>query len=76
MGQVWYNEGLKEGNGKNDGSRNGHLLNIMGELETAGSVAKANGLNPATGRRSRVDQYRIRDNYTRFFLRYVAPRQR
>ena len=46
----------------------------MGELETAGSVAKANGLNPATGRRSRVDQYRIRDNYTRFFLRYVAPR--
>lgn len=46
----------------------------MGELETAGFVAKANGLNPATGRRSRVDQYRIRDNYTRFFLRYVALR--
>ena len=55
-------------------NRNGHLSNIMGELETAGFVAKANGLNPETGRRSRVDQYRIKDNYTRFFLRYVAPR--
>ena len=54
--------------------RNGHLSEIMGELETAGFIAKANGINPETGLRSRVDQYRIRDNYTRFFLRYVAPR--
>ena len=54
--------------------RNGHLSDIMDELETAGFVAKANGINPETGRRGRVDQYRIRDNYTRFFLRYVAPR--
>ena len=55
-------------------ARNGRLSNLMDELETAGFVAKANGLNPETGRRSRVDQYRLRDNYTRFFLRYVAPR--
>ena len=54
--------------------RNGHLSDVLKELETAGFVAKANGLNPETGRRSRIDQYRIRDNYTRFFLRYVAPR--
>ena len=54
--------------------RNGHLSDVLGELETAGFIAKANGLNPETGRRSRVDQYRIRDNYTRFFLKYVAPR--
>ena len=57
-----------------DIDRNGHLSEIMGELETAGFIAKANGINPETGLRSRVDQYRIRDNYTRFFLRYVAPR--
>ena len=57
-----------------DVARNGHLSAVLGELETAGFVAKANGLNPATGRRSRVDQYRLRDNYTRFFLRYVASR--
>ena len=54
--------------------RNGHLSDVLGELETAGFIAKANGINPETGRRSRVDQYRIRDNYTRFFLRYVSPR--
>ena len=54
--------------------RNGHLSDVLGELEIAGFIAKANGLNPETGRRSRVDQYRIRDNYTRFFLKYVAPR--
>ena len=54
--------------------RNGHLSDVLDELETAGFVAKADGLNPETGRRSRVDRYRIRDNYTRFFLRYVAPR--
>ena len=54
--------------------RNGHLCDILGELEIAGFIAKANGINPATGRRGRVDQYRLRDNYTRFFLRYVASR--
>ena len=43
-------------------------------METAGFVAKSNGLNPATGKRARIDQYRLRDNYTRFFLRYIAPR--
>lgn len=54
--------------------RNGHLADILHELETAGFVGRANGLNPMTGRRSRVDQYRLKDNYTRFFLRYVADR--
>ena len=54
--------------------RNGHLSALLDELETAGFVAKANGLNPATGKRSRLDQYRLRDNYTRFFLRYISPR--
>lgn len=54
--------------------RNGRLSDLLDELETAGFIAKANGINPATGKRSRVDQYRLRDNYTRFFLRYVDPR--
>ena len=31
------------------------------------------GVNPATGRRARVSKYRIRDNYTSFYLRYVEP---
>lgn len=52
--------------------RNGRMSDLLDELETAGFIVKAQGLNPATGRRARVDQYRLRDNYTRFFLRYVA----
>ncbi len=53
--------------------RNGHLTDVLEELATAGFVAVANGINPATGKRSRIDRYRLRDNYTRFFLRYVTP---
>ena len=56
-------------------SRNGHLTALLDELEISGFVAKENGLNPETGKRCRVDRYRIRDNYTRFFLRYIAPRR-
>lgn len=55
-------------------ARNGRLSDLLEELETAGFVAKADGVNPATGKRGRIDRYRLRDNYTRFFLRYVNPR--
>lgn len=54
-------------------ARNSHLSDILKELETAGFVDKADGINPATGKRGRIDRYRLRDNYVRFFLRYVAP---
>ena len=54
--------------------RNGRLSDLLDELETAGFVARADGINPATGRRGRIDRYRLRDNYSRFFLRYVSPR--
>ena len=53
--------------------RNGHLSDALEELETAGFVETDGGMNPATGRRARTGRYRIRDNYTRFFLRYVLP---
>lgn len=54
--------------------RNGHFCELLNELEIAGFLAKSEGINPLTGKRGRVDRYRVRDNYTRFFLRYVAPR--
>lgn len=54
--------------------RNGHLTSHLDELELAGFVAKDSGLNPGTGRAARQDRYRLRDNYTRFYLRYVEPR--
>ena len=34
------------------------------------------GLNPETGRKARVSKYRLKDNYTRFYLRYLAPHKR
>jgi len=52
---------------------NGHLSGYLEELETAGFVAKDMGLNPCTGKRSNVVRYRIADNYTRFYLKYIEP---
>ena len=52
---------------------NGHLSSWLAELETAGFVAKDTGLNPGTGKRSNVVRYRISDNYTRFYLRFIEP---
>ncbi|MBP5226182.1 MAG: AAA family ATPase [Kiritimatiellae bacterium] len=52
---------------------NGHLSGYLEELETAGFVAKDTGLNPRTGKRSNVVRYRIADNYTRFYLKYIEP---
>ena len=53
--------------------RNGHLSDALEELETAGFLETDGGINPETGRRARTGLYGIRDNYTRFFLRYVLP---
>lgn len=52
---------------------NGHLSACLAELDTAGFVAKDTGLNPITGKRSNVVRYRISDNYTRFYLKFIEP---
>ena len=52
---------------------NGHFQDSLEALEIAGFVARDGGLNPETGRATRLVRYRIRDNYTRFFLKYVEP---
>ena len=65
--------GISEVAERLDRERNGHLSDALEELETAGFVEVDGGINPATGRRARTGRYRIRDNYTRFFLRYVLP---
>ena len=56
-------------------SANGHLSDILDELRLAGFVAKDVGCNPRTEKPMRAARYRIRDNYTRFYLRYVEPRK-
>lgn len=52
---------------------NGRFSECLRELELAGFVSSDRGLNPLTGKRARVSKYRIRDNYTRFYLKYIEP---
>jgi len=53
--------------------RGGGLSEVLGDLCEAGFLAADSGLNPETGKDARQGRYRLRDNYTRFFLRYVEP---
>jgi len=55
------------------GIANGHLTRTLAELEYAGFVARETNLNAATGKRSRMERYRICDNYTRFYLHFIEP---
>jgi hypothetical protein len=54
-------------------SRNGHISESLEELELAGFIERDRSLNPETGEPSKIDRYRIRDNYTRFYLRFIEP---
>lgn len=54
---------------------NGHLSDDLSELSEAGFVSGASGRNPKTGKTVREVRYRLRDNYTRFYLRYILPKR-
>ena len=51
----------------------GFISGNLAGLETAGFVAKDEGVNPQNGKRSSLVRYRICDNYTRFYLKYIEP---
>jgi len=55
--------------------RGGIISSHLGELETAGLIAQDAGINPATGKPAKCVRYRISDNYTRFYLRYIRPNE-
>ena len=50
------------------------LLSAMKSLSEAGFIASDQGLNPETGGDVQQMRYRIRDNYARFYLKYIEPR--
>ena len=52
---------------------NGHFLEDLEDLKLAGFIARDCGVNPQSGARSRLIRYRISDNYTRFYIKYIAP---
>lgn len=56
-----------------DLTKNGHLTEALAQLEECGLVSPDAGKNPSTGEDARVKSYRLKDNYTRFYLRYVEP---
>lgn len=53
--------------------KGGRIAGALARLEESGFIAIENGTNPETGERPREKRYRIRDNYTRFYLKYVEP---
>lgn len=53
--------------------RNGGITVHLEDLEVAGFVTCERSVNPQTGRSAKICRYRICDNYTRFFLRYIEP---
>ena len=53
----------------------GHFTEHLRALAEGGFIAAENGLNPETGKTARIDRYRLKDNYTRFYLRCVEPRK-
>ena len=54
---------------------NGHITNDLNDLTVAGFVAAGAGLNPVTNAKVREVRYRLCDNYTRFYLKFIQPRQ-
>lgn len=54
--------------------RNGHFADDLSELRLAGFVSEDAGINPETGKSIFSPRWRISDPYTRFYLRYIAPR--
>lgn len=54
---------------------NGHLSQDLQELVEAGYVAVGEGKNPQTGKDVREVRYRLKDNYTRFYLKTIEPRR-
>ena len=53
--------------------RNGNVGKALLQLEEAGLVACDDGKNPETGESLREKRYRLKDNYCRFYLKYIEP---
>ena len=57
-------------------ARGGIISSHLNELAIAGFITEDTGLNPSTGKAAKSVRYRISDNYTRFYLRYIQPNER
>ena len=55
--------------------KGGKIGEALEQLEEAGLVSSDAGKNPETGKDSREVKYRLKDNYSRFYLRYIEPKK-
>lgn len=51
--------------------KNGNISKALEQLEEAGLVSADEGRNPGTGMKLREKRFRLRDNYCRFYLKYI-----
>lgn len=54
----------------------GRISEALSQLVEAGIVSRDVGRNPETGEEIRERRYRLSDNYSRFYLKYVRPAAR
>ena len=55
--------------------KGGKIGEALEQLEEAGLVASDIGKKPETGATARETRYRLKDNYARFYLRYIEPKK-
>ena len=53
--------------------KGGRLTDALMRLEESGFVAKDAARNPVTGEELRECAYRLKDNYARFYLKFIEP---
>ena len=51
----------------------GVFTEYLEDLAAAGFVQRDYAFSPATGRRGRLSRFRLKDNYLRFYLKYIEP---
>lgn len=51
----------------------GVFTEYLEDLATAGFVHRDYAFAPSTGRRGRLSRFRLKDNYLRFYLKYIGP---
>ena len=53
--------------------RNGHISKYLNDLTVSGFIAKDTVYKPGRESGSRLCKYRLKDNYLRFYLKYIEP---
>jgi AAA+ ATPase superfamily predicted ATPase len=54
-------------------SKSGRLSEYLNELELSGFICRDHSWNIKEGIETRVFSFRLKDNYLRFYLKYIAP---